>query len=193
MPETIKNISKKDAILKAALQLFSHRSFGGTTIPEIARVANVGAGTIYRYFISKEDLVNELFVRVLDDFTEHLQVGLHGQMDTRTRFHHLFNNAWNYVMNNVEAFLFINLNDEATYLNDRSRKSFSRMWDYIAEMVEQGADKGELIKLDPKFVASLVYGPLIPISKRFNNDNRQASQALAKALEEATWRAISTD
>ena len=47
MPETIKNISKKDAIFKAALQLFSHRSFDGTTIPEIARVANVGAGTIY--------------------------------------------------------------------------------------------------------------------------------------------------
>lgn len=192
MPELSKAVGKKDAIFAAALQLFSRRSFDGTTIPEIAKVADVGAGTIYRYFSSKEDLVNELFIKTLDDFISHLQAGVPDQADTWVQFHHLFENAWRYVMNNVETFLFINLHDEGTYLNQQSRESYSRMWGYIAGIIEKGAKKGDLIDLDPKFVASLVYGPLIPISKRFDGQGHKASKQLARALEDATWRAIST-
>jgi transposase len=32
------------------MQLFAERGYDGTTIPMIAEKANVGAGTIYRYF-----------------------------------------------------------------------------------------------------------------------------------------------
>lgn len=141
MPELSKAVGKKDAIFAAALQLFSRRSFDGTTIPEIAKVADVGAGTIYRYFSSKEDLVNELFIKTLDDFISHLQAGVPDQADTWVQFHHLFENAWRYVMNNVETFLFINLHDEGTYLNQQSRESYSRMWGYIAGIIEKGAKK----------------------------------------------------
>jgi AcrR family transcriptional regulator len=52
---------KRDAILAAALELFAERGFHGTSVPEIAERARVGAGTIYRYFPSKEALVNALF------------------------------------------------------------------------------------------------------------------------------------
>src|SRR5689334_15289154 len=52
---------KREAILAAALELFVERGFYGTAVPEIAERAGVGAGTIYRYFESKETLVNELY------------------------------------------------------------------------------------------------------------------------------------
>src|SRR5215468_3748459 len=54
---------KRDAIMTAALELFVERGFHGTAVPEIAERADVGAGTIYRYFESKEALVNELYRR----------------------------------------------------------------------------------------------------------------------------------
>src|SRR5690606_27876447 len=52
---------KREAILHAALELFVERGFWGTAVPEIAEKAGVGAGTIYRYFESKEALVNALY------------------------------------------------------------------------------------------------------------------------------------
>ena len=52
---------KREAILAAATELFVERGFHGTTVPEIAERAGVGAGTIYRHFASKEAVVNELF------------------------------------------------------------------------------------------------------------------------------------
>src|SRR3954464_442008 len=52
---------KRRAILDAALELFAERGFHGTAVPEVAERAHVGAGTIYRYFESKEALVNALY------------------------------------------------------------------------------------------------------------------------------------
>src|SRR5580698_6363761 len=52
---------KRDAIMQAALELFVERGFYGVAVPEIAERAQVGAGTIYRHFESKEALVNAVY------------------------------------------------------------------------------------------------------------------------------------
>ena len=48
---------KVDRIISAALKLFAERGFHGTAVPEVAKEAGVGAGTIYRYFEHKEALM----------------------------------------------------------------------------------------------------------------------------------------
>jgi AcrR family transcriptional regulator len=48
---------KREAILRAALELFSERGFYGTAVPLIAERAKVATGTIYRHFKDKESLV----------------------------------------------------------------------------------------------------------------------------------------
>jgi AcrR family transcriptional regulator len=50
-------------ILDAALKAFVHRGFSATRMEEIASGAGVTAGTIYRYFPSKEALVESLVDR----------------------------------------------------------------------------------------------------------------------------------
>ncbi len=49
------------AIEQSALTLFAERGFHGTSVPCIARRAGIAAGTMYRHFPSKEQLVNELY------------------------------------------------------------------------------------------------------------------------------------
>ena len=52
---------KREQILTAALRLFDENGFRGTSMATIAEEAEVGAGTIYRYFDGKEDLVHQLY------------------------------------------------------------------------------------------------------------------------------------
>lgn len=52
---------KKERILTSALRLFTEKGFEGTPIPDLAKDAGIGAGTIYRYYKNKEELVNELY------------------------------------------------------------------------------------------------------------------------------------
>ncbi len=46
--------------MSAALRLFAARGYRGTRISDIAEVAEIGEATLYRYFPSKEDLLQSL-------------------------------------------------------------------------------------------------------------------------------------
>jgi AcrR family transcriptional regulator len=50
---------KRQRIMQAAEKLFSSRRFHEVTTDEVARVAKVGKGTIYRFFRDKDDLFFE--------------------------------------------------------------------------------------------------------------------------------------
>ena len=46
---------RQEQILKAAMEVFSRKGYAAATIPEIARLAGIAAGTIYLYYPSKRD------------------------------------------------------------------------------------------------------------------------------------------
>ncbi len=47
---------RREQILEAATEVFARKGFTAATIPEIARLAGVAAGTIYLYYPSKRDM-----------------------------------------------------------------------------------------------------------------------------------------
>mgnify|MGYP005852819515 CR=1 FL=1 len=51
--------SKRESILRAALDIFSTRGFHSAKMEDIAQEAGVGKGTVYEYFQSKEHLFRE--------------------------------------------------------------------------------------------------------------------------------------
>ncbi|HEX4645840.1 MAG TPA: TetR/AcrR family transcriptional regulator [Verrucomicrobiae bacterium] len=56
----------RNAILRAALELFAKRGFHRTTTKEISRRAGIAEGTLFNYFPTKEDLALYFFERELD-------------------------------------------------------------------------------------------------------------------------------
>lgn len=52
--------AKRNAILEASLDVFTARGFHETTMDEIAAASGVAKGTLYRYFESKENLLEQL-------------------------------------------------------------------------------------------------------------------------------------
>jgi TetR/AcrR family fatty acid metabolism transcriptional regulator len=58
---------RRDAILRAATQVFARRGFFQSQVADIAREAGVAAGTVYLYFRSKDDLLVSIFERTMRD------------------------------------------------------------------------------------------------------------------------------
>ena len=77
---TVSTLDKRDAILRAATQVFARRGFFQSQVADIARAAGVAAGTVYLYFRSKDDLLVSIFERTMK---ETLAEG-HGTMATVT-------------------------------------------------------------------------------------------------------------
>src|SRR5881409_4453210 len=58
---------KREAILRAATDVFASRGFFNAQVADVARAAGVAAGTVYLYFRSKDDLLVSIFERTMRD------------------------------------------------------------------------------------------------------------------------------
>jgi len=54
---------KRDALLRAAIDVFAERGYFNAQFADVARAAGVAAGTVYLYFRSKDDLLISIFER----------------------------------------------------------------------------------------------------------------------------------
>jgi AcrR family transcriptional regulator len=93
-------MDKREAIMNAALELFAERSFHATPVPLIAKTAQVGAGTIYRYFKDKEDLFLELYVHWRGQFFEAIGKDLSTDIPLRAIFHEIWKRKVDFALAN---------------------------------------------------------------------------------------------
>jgi TetR/AcrR family transcriptional regulator, fatty acid metabolism regulator protein len=56
---------KREAILRAATDIFAERGYFNAQVADVARAAGVAAGTVYLYFRSKDDLLVSIFERTM--------------------------------------------------------------------------------------------------------------------------------
>ena len=64
----------RQRLIRAALELFTTKGYHDTTTAQIAKKAGVAEGTIYRHFLSKQHLLNELYRAALRWALEVVQV-----------------------------------------------------------------------------------------------------------------------
>jgi AcrR family transcriptional regulator len=181
---------KREAIMAAALELFVERGFYGTAVPEIAERAGVGAGTIYRYFDSKEALVNAIYREqkllfgqvALDDFPV--------TAPTREQFRTLWMRMAQFAIDHVSSFVFLELHHHARYLDATSRAVEQRMTGLFTQVVVTAQARGELKPGDPRVLMGLVMGAFIGVIRCCVDDDRPLGEADWKLAEQCMWEAI---
>ena len=72
-PNTRIQKKNKDMILRAGLEVFSQFGFRGSTIDQVAELANLSKPNLLYYFPSKEAIYTALLAQLLDDWLEPLK------------------------------------------------------------------------------------------------------------------------
>src|SRR6266542_5971993 len=82
--------STRDAVLEAALAVFTEHTYNGTAMPLVAERAGAAVGTIYRHFPSKQALVNAVFQHWKRLLLEYLARGARPGEPVRAEFGRLW-------------------------------------------------------------------------------------------------------
>ncbi len=181
---------KREAILAGAVELFAEKGFYGTAVPEIAEKAGVGAGTIYRYFESKEAIVNALFQRnksllmaaVVDDFPYDAK--------TREQLHHFISRVLAFARKHPVAFKFLEGHHHAPYLDDKSRAMETNVMTLANAFFEQN-ERARVVKRAPQGVlAWMMWGAIVGLVRAAWECRAELTPKTEAALEEALWDAI---
>lgn len=70
--ELSKDINIEKRLLEAAIKLFTNNGYKKTKVSQITSEANVGTGTFYNYFDSKDDIFLEIYLMKHDDMKKEM-------------------------------------------------------------------------------------------------------------------------
>jgi AcrR family transcriptional regulator len=181
---------KRAAILGAALELFVERGYYGTAVPTVAERAGVGAGTIYRYFRSKEDLVNALYRQCKNALAMHVLVGIAPQAPPREQFHQLWSRLADFFRKNPGIFSFLELHHHQSYLDEESRAMERRVLDLATSFVARLQAARVVKPISPEVVMAIVYWSFVGLGRCAQEGRLTLSDDNLAAAEQCVWEAI---
>ncbi len=82
-------LPKRDAILRAATDVFAERGYFNAQVADVARAAGVAAGTVYLYFRSKDDVLVSIFERTMREALAEGRAAVAQARDPRQRLRKL--------------------------------------------------------------------------------------------------------
>jgi AcrR family transcriptional regulator len=181
---------KRAAILAAALELFNERSFNGTPIPLVAERAGVGAGTIYRYFDSKEALGNAVFRACKTALQRHLLERIRGGLSPREDFRAMWRGLWEFFRDHPAAFQFLETHNHDSYLDAESVATSEAMFVSICDFVRSGQSTGVLRQGAPAVLIAMAFGAFIGLVKESAAGRFDLTESVVDAGEEIVWKML---
>lgn len=183
-------LDKRGLILGAALKLFGERGFHGTAVPDIAREAGVGTGTIYRYFPDKEGLVNALYRHWRARFDEAVLAPMPGGLAPRAQFDLYWQRLVGFARSEPIAARFLELHHHGDYLDDAS-KSLQRIYPAaMRNFVRAGIGAGILRAAPPEALIALMQGAMLGLLKQDEAGAGVITESLTQETGTCIWRAI---
>ncbi|AKF09463.1 TetR/AcrR family transcriptional regulator [Sandaracinus amylolyticus] len=189
-PRSDPDTGKRDVILDAALELFAERGFHGTAVPLVAERAKVGAGTIYRYFESKEHLVNALYRREKQRMTAALADGFPFDQPPREQFHVLFERAIAFMKGNAISVRFLELHHHAAYLDAESRALEEHGNALVEAAFRASIAQLAMRDLPPALLVAIVWGVFDGLLRAWSEGRLELSPAVVAQAEQCCWEAI---
>jgi AcrR family transcriptional regulator len=169
MPVRISRADRKAAtrkrILRAARQVFFRDGFMDTSLDEVASIANIGKGTLYRHFESKAELYVAVLLENGDSFERKMQEAIDpnlGAIDQIKRLGEFYREFWTSHPNYFRIFWAIHnqatIGDLPTPLLAQVKELWERPLRLLEDIVQKGIDDGELISCNPWVTANVLWG-----------------------------------
>jgi TetR/AcrR family transcriptional regulator, repressor of fatR-cypB operon len=182
--------TKRESIMTSALALFAERGFNATTVPMIATSANVGAGTIYRYFENKEVLVNTLFQDYVETFTNTIKDQFPFHKPVRNQFHHIFKAMILFTNQNEHALYFIKKHSASHFLDQQSRTDFNQLLNLLRNFFDTGKQHAVIRNLPSEALIAIVYGAFLELQNLVRAGELDPDPELLSNIEESLWDSV---
>lgn len=184
-------MDKRERIFKATEELLATQGFHGISMSLVAKEAGVAAGTIYRYFSDKDDLLRQLHLHVSLRARDAVFEGVSPDAAPFEQYRQVWLNAFRLLTTDTFC-----LRCKAQY---ESSPHFEQMeldpenqqiWLRLQHFFEEGVRQGLFIALPHRVLSALSLDSVMHIAQL----DRLAGHALSEAEREeavhASWRAI---
>lgn len=152
-----KDEKKLQAIFDATLSLTGQEGIVGLTMSKIAKTAKIGIGTLYVYFESKEELVNELYrelktkgsLSMIDDLRE---------LPVKLQLMEIWKRTLTYRVENHTQMVFMEQFLNSPFISEESRGLSHQFTAYLTDLLETGQQQMIIKHADEAILTNLLSG-----------------------------------
>ena len=130
-------MTKKDAILKAALELLVEKGVHNTPMSQVAKAANTGMGTIYNYFPNKEVLINEIYITIKEQ-EENLFLEVDTDGPIKTQFESYMTVLIHFFMEHPSFFNFLQQLEASPIITEENKAKGRKPIEIVTALLELG-------------------------------------------------------
>lgn len=154
---------KREAILRAAIRVFSQNGYFNSKVADIAREAGIADGTVYLYFKSKEEILHSIFDRAMEEFISEGKKEIAEIKDADKRLQRIAQLHLERLGADRDlAIVFqVELRGSIKFMQEFSAAGFAEYLDIIQQTIVEGQKTGVFRKsLNPTICAKILFGAL---------------------------------
>jgi len=178
---------KKQAALQATLELIAEQGFHATPMSQIAKRANIGVGTIYRYFNSKEDLINALYIESKARLSNYVLRNYSESKPVRECFNQLIHDTIYYFIDNSSHLSFIEQYSNSPLISTETRKEGLRIAGPTIGLFKRAMEQGLFKELPLQIIGALISGATISFAKLYLSGDVNPDENSLTASINAIW------
>jgi AcrR family transcriptional regulator len=148
---------KREAIMEAALKLFTERGFQGTSTAQISKEASIATGTLFNYFPTKEDLINSLYFEVKGRLSRSMGKRIENENTFQDKLGKLWSNLINWGVENQKEFLFVGQFCSSPYITKFTREEVMKEYIFLHNFINEGIKSGEIKDYSPELIIAMFY------------------------------------
>lgn len=152
-------MDRKYEIIEAAKKSFTLFGYKATTMEQVAKIANVGKGTIYTFFENKELLFQEIILTMIREMKTEADAVIEPNAPVMKNAHHMLMKILEF---REKHLLFAKLVQEEKELRTPIVKKMlvtieEEIVTHVATWIQRAVDRQEIRRCDTKMVAYLLY------------------------------------
>ena len=188
---TVETSEKKEAILKATLDLLVERGFHDTPTSLIAKQAGVATGTLFYHFKNKEELINALYLETKSQMIKSLKQAFVDTGSIEDRIRQLWKEGVKWGIMNPKAYKFIQQFSNSPYITNLTRHEASSQFEYWAIIIKEIENSHELKQVYPEFFEDFIEGILNLCVDHFRKHPEKISEENIDLAFDICWNGIS--
>ncbi len=173
----------REAVLSAALQNFYKYGYHGTSMRNIATDADMTVASIYHHFESKQEILQEIMVRILSDLMSQTRTALMAADDSPRNQLEALVFAWIVFHANRQTEAFVG-STEVRSLDPEGRRLVVALRDeqerMFREVIDRGAREGQFETAFPKEATRAVINMGSSVSSWYDSKGDLSPQQLAE-------------
>ncbi len=179
---------KREALLRAAVREIAGAGLGASTA-KIAKGAGLAEGTMFRYFASKDDLFNELYVELKTEAYQRIQAGFPDGAALRARAQHIWTEYLRWAMEKPEERKVSVLLNLSAVVTAATRERVNGERGVVADTMEELGERGAFKDLPAGFASSAMLAMQEAVMEMAAKKPRQRAALVAQAFD-AFWRMV---